>query len=104
MTICCFVTTLIHDSPSEIEILVKKKHLRDNTVDIRTSCTGLVLETAAANSAIWSLTWLFLVTEWRSVNSQPCHSIYKRRSLSSAPLDLCVTLAQCVHCSILGGE
>lgn len=74
-----------HDSPSEIKILVKKKHFWDNRVDIRTSCTGLVLETAAASAAIRSLTWLFLVTEWRSVNSQPCHSIYKPEEAFCSP-------------------
>lgn len=74
-----------HDSPSEIKLLVKKKHFWDNRVDIRTSCTGLVLETAAASAAIRSLTWLFLVTEWRSVNSQPCHSIYKPEEAFCSP-------------------
>lgn len=36
-----------------------------------------VSKTAVANSAIWPFDLDFLVTEWGSLNSHPCQSIYK---------------------------
>lgn len=59
----------------------------DMWIDSRTpTSTGLVLKTAVANSAIWPLTWVFLDTEWGSLNSHPCQNIYKPEELCLSPL------------------
>lgn len=96
------------DGRSEIQIKGPEKKVKfliwDIWVDVRTSSTGLVLKTAVANSAIWPLTWVSWSLNGGLWIPTPVRAFTSLRSPASAPLDPSITLAQCMHQGILGGE
>lgn len=69
-----------------------------------TSTTGRVLKTAVANSAIWPLTWVFWSLNGGLRVPTPVRAFTSLRSPIATSLDPSITLAQCMHRGILGGE